>query len=378
MKSPWHWLASRFGSRSLGIEITDTHVKWVEVANGDSLRLTAADAEPLPGGTVDEGRILQPSAVIQALQTLKLRSAMKTKRVHLVLPSSLTMVRFLKLPDVAQRDLKRMIDFELRYNIPLPFDKPYYDFMKLPDERQAESHSTADPMATESAWGTQNTGTATGQWDLGNQEAAVGKTDEGGEEAAPAKECEVMLVAAPLDTIEEYAGLLTSVGLRPASIEIKALSLHRTVECLKPIEPTSTYVSVDITPTYTDVSIYHNGALRITRNKPMRFPKEVSVESDAWSQFEFQTACQDLTSEIERFINFYRYSLNHREQEIEGMTVSGDIDELDAVIAYLADRFAFPVKRMSMEDIYSSAKHGGIPMAGFAGALGLSLRGKIG
>ncbi len=372
---PWRWLKSKLGSRSIGIEITDTHVKWLEVGGGEPLRLRVADAEPLQASAVDEGRILQPSAVIQALQTLRLRAPTKTKRVHLVLPSSLTMVRFLKLPDVSYKDLKRMLDFELRFNLPLPFENPYYDFMKLPAEKQPEP-SSAPPADDAGTWGVPSGTAAVGPWDLGTKEAAVSMVATE-EEAPPVKECEIMLVAAPLDMIEAYASLLEAVGLKPASIEIKALSLLRVVERLRPLDPTSTFMSVDITSTYADISIYHNGALRITRNKPMKISSEKAGNADAWESFDFQNACQDLASEIERFINFYRYSLHHREQEIESMVVSGDQGNLLAVVRYLNERFPFEVQALRLE-LNPPLQDGTIPASGFAGPLGLALRGWTG
>jgi type IV pilus assembly protein PilM len=364
---------NRVRSRFLGIEITDMHVKWLEAVPGNTGKpfVHTMDAEPLPAGAVDEGRILQPTAVIQALKTLMERSASRTKQVHLVLPSTLSMVRFLKLPDVKMKDLKKVIDFELKYNIPLPFSNPYYDFIKLPADLQKQPRQ--DDAATESSW---NHAAPKLQWETPEQEAAASSED-----AAPVKQCEVMLVAAPLQTIEEYADLLATAGLKPVSIEIKALSLFRTVERLKPIDPMSTFVTVDVTATYADVSIYQGGALRITRNKQVRFPSAASTDSEAdtWAQFEFQTACQDLSSEIERFINFYRYSLHHREFEVDHLLVSGDIEDLSGVISYLSNRLSFDVRPLQLDAIeVEPGQTASFPLLRFAAPLGLALRGTLG
>ncbi|HZG56050.1 type IV pilus biogenesis protein PilM [Paenibacillus sp.] len=353
-------------ARSIGVEITDREVRWVETAGGGVPDIVAAASEPLPEGAVDEGRILQVPAVIQALQTLRQRVGTRQKNVHLLLPSTLTMVRFLKLPDVPAKDLKKMIDFELRFNIPLPFDKPYYDYVKLPATKPTASAAPA-PAAAEPPLG---------QWTLGGGalEAAASKEAE---ETRPTKECEVMIVAAPLDTIEEYAGAARAAGLKPISIEIKALSLLRVVERLRPIDPASTFVLIDLTATYADIGIYRDGALRITRNKAIRFPKaQPSADPTTdWSQFEFQSACQDLASEVERFINFYRYSLNNRDEEVGHLLLSGDAERIEDIAAYFRDRFPFDIGTLRIE---GKVKHPGtgLDLIRYISPLGLALRGR--
>ncbi|HZG88494.1 type IV pilus biogenesis protein PilM [Paenibacillus sp.] len=354
-----------FHSRSLGIEITDREARWIELdrIGSGSADVVAMDTEPLLEGAVDEGRILQPQAVIQALQTLRQRTGSRTKKVHLLLPSTVTMVRFLTLPDVPAKDLKKMIDFELRFNIPLPFDKPYYDFAKLPAARTIASSPETAPAIEPNAW------------NLGMQEAAAASEPEDG--GKPAKQCEVMIVAAPLETIEEYASVVRSAGLRPASIEIKALSLFRVAERLTPLDANATIVMIDITSTYADIGIYREGALRITRNKPIRFPDMPNKAEDAddWTRFEFQSACQDLASEVERFINFYRYSLNNRDHEVQQLLLSGEPARLGDIAAFFAERFPFETRELRF-DGGLRIPAGAPNVLRFVGPLGLALRGR--
>jgi len=358
-------LLSMFSTRSLGIEITDREVRWVELdrQGGGLPNIASMEKEPLPEGSVDEGRILQPQAVIQALQTLRHRSGSRTKKVHLLLPSTVTMVRFLKMPDVPAKDLKKMIDFELRFNIPLPFEKPFYDFAKLPAPKSAREQPNAAPV------------TETNPWNLGMQEAAASSENE--EDDKPLKHCEVMIVAAPLDTIMEYAAVIRSAGLRPASIEIKALSLYRVVERLRPVEPNSTIVMIDITSTYADIGIYREGALRITRNKPIRFPDTAGSADafDDWTRFEFQSACQDLASEVERFINFYRYSLDNREHEVRQVLLSGEPSQLRNIAEFFEERFPFETRELRLDDKLRTPA-GAPDIIRFVGPLGLALRGQ--
>lgn len=354
-------------SRSLGIEITDSEVRWVEIASGTCPSIVSVASEPLPEGVVDEGRIEQLPAVIQALQTLRQRTDSRQTKAHLLLPSTLTMIRFLKLPDVPMKDLAKMIDFELRFNIPLPFDRPHYDFVKLP----------ASPKAADSPAGQEKQAEPPdlGHWSLSGREAAAAA--EGNEQAGT--ECEVMVVAAPLDAIEAYASAARAAGLKPVSIEIKPLSLLRVVERLLPIDPKATFVSIDLTATYADVGIYRDGAMRIARNKAIRFPKaKPSVDEGAndFTMFEFQSACQDLASEVERFINFYRYSLDNRDSEVQHMLFSGDADRMSDIVAYFRERFPFAVDELRVENALQLDAIGDIDLIRYAAPLGLALRGR--
>jgi len=346
-------LIDRFSSRSLGIEITDTHIKWLEASiNSGGIEIYAADAEPIASGAIAEGKVQEVAPVIQALQTVKQRNAPAAKHTNLILPSILTMVRFLELPDVKVNHLRKIIDLELQYHVPLPFDRPYYDFTKLPRNDDANMKlQTIDPVP---------------------EAAAVLESTDESESVKTGKTCDVMLVAAPLDDIEIYSSILTNVGLKPSSIEIKALSLQRLIERTNPFDPSSTYLTIDITPIYTDISMYSGGALRITRNKSLDFPASEDVEND----FEFFTACQELMSEVNRFINFYRYTLNNRNQEVEHLFLSGDIAAIASVADYLGDRLQIPVHRAAIS--YDSPRgFKAIPNTGFAGALGAAARGRF-
>lgn len=364
-------IMEQFGTHSLGIEVTDRHVKWLELAvkrNGRA-RLKTLDLEPLPAGVIEEGKIVLPTALLQALQALVQRNGKRKRLVHFVLPSSLTMVRFLKLPDVRLKDLKKIIDLELKYNIPLPFDNPYYDFVKSAPETGASGQEATpagmERMGSSTELWPDNASTA---WNPGTDEAAAAT-----EPKAPAKQCEVMLVAAPLQTIEQYAELLKNVGLKPASVEIKALSLYRIVESVKPIDPQSTFVMVDITSTYADVSIYRRGEVKLTRNKPIQFPP--SSDSRPEYEFEFQTACQDLASELDRFVTFYQYSLNNREQTIEALLVTGDVDHMEGIVGYLSQRLPYEVIPLPLDSVVTFAGPGR-QLERFAAPLGLALRGR--
>lgn len=348
------------GYRALGIEMTETKIKMIETAHTGNCGFSIEHFSEigLPNGTIEDGKIVNALAITQALHTLLHRTDLRTKKVHFVLPSSLTMVRFIKLPDVRTKDLKRMIDFELKYNIPLPFDNPYYDFMKI----SGESASNVIPLNKKTN-GTDRT--------IGIREVAAAAESP----QQPSAACDVMIVAAPLEVIQEYAGLLANAGLKVQSIEIKPLSLFRVIERLRIVDPLSTFMMVDVNEAYTDVSIYYAGALRISRNIHVKFPAGPDAAYGTLADLELANASQELAAEMNRLINFYRYTLNHRDHEIENILVSGDTPLITEIIASLRERLNYNVSILEANDIHSQSGAFASRLATYAVPLGLSLRG---
>jgi Tfp pilus assembly PilM family ATPase len=384
---------------TLGLEITDRAVKIAEVAGNkeNQFRLTHYAIEPLSRKAVEDGRIIDSHKVVSTLQTMLAKLNIRTKKVHLVLPSQLIMVRFLKLPDIPINDLKKLIDFEVKNNIHLPFDQPYYDFLKmngtqekgsrfltakpaksLPQEASLDKKMEEDSSFLEAAPAQQ--GGSLGGLNLFDREE-----QENQHSRQEKYQCDVMLVASPLELIEEYAAVVQSAGLTALSIEFKALSLYRIIEKTSLIPAESTFVVVDINDYAVDLSIFHTGQLKITRNIPMNFQElqdggqqdQIGLLlqfSDPKSQL--LDAVSELSSELERLMNFFRYSLNNRNQEFDHIVVSGDLETLPEIISILKDRFSQQIIAMHTPAIQSDVQEIEHVFPSIAVPIGLALRGK--
>ncbi|WP_165452280.1 type IV pilus biogenesis protein PilM [Paenibacillus thalictri] len=357
---------------SIGIEITDHAVKTVEMElkSRRNPHILCYGSESLPLNCVDDGKIIEPYKVIQSIQTLFARLNIKSKRVHLVVPSQSIMVRFLKLPDIPLKDLRKLIDFEVKHNIHLPFENPVYDFVKLngserpakksskPPKKDSGAASLAEPdlLGLREAASTSNFGLDLKGINL------FGEDTSAPEETPEAVQCDVMLVAGPKELIEQYLEIIRSAGLKPISMEFKALSLYRLMEKTEFADPKATCLVVDINENVTDISIFHDCLLKITRTVPIHFKKpadpqqtsdtpippeeEVSLFSLFQSndkESEFTASCSDLAHELERLMNFYRYTLNNRNQEFSRIVLSGDVVRLHDIEVYLRERLNMEV-----------------------------------
>jgi type IV pilus assembly protein PilM len=380
---------------TLGIEITDRCIKLVEIVKRrqDSYEVQKFLIEKLPDHVVDDGRIKDSSRVILTLQTMLAQINCKVKKVHLILPSQSIMVRFLKLPNIPMKDLKKLIDFEMKHNIHLPFDSPFYDFVKLNEDEQETS---VKPKKIKQKIKVKKE-KSTNQAQLTRDEAAAATSEldllfadqvDDNPEEQMLSQCDVMLVAAPQELIKEYQGILTSASLKPISMEFKALSLFRVMEFSDMVNPDSTILLIDINEHLSDVSIFHNQQLKITRNIPINFasnPKTAALVEDSFnfSQFEekgteseFITACHDLGYEIERLMNFYRYTLNNRDHEFSHILVSGDISRLNELVDRLAERVPCKISILRTNHFKSSHPDFTALFPSLAVPIGLALRGR--
>lgn len=169
--------------------------------------------------------------------------------------------------------------------------------------------------------------------------------------------------------IDQYCEVVKRAGLSLRSIEIKAFSLYRFVEAARLTETGGTFfLSVDINNNLSDLSIYHDGQLKINRSVPIVFGGPVD-EPELES-----TAMNDLAHEIERMMNFYRYSLNNRSEQFSEIIVSGDVPQLNKAADYLRERLSLSVRVPGLDNV-QAANGANFDIPGMAVSIGLALRG---
>jgi type IV pilus assembly protein PilM len=388
MQSKWFRIlhALKPGRSSLGIEISDDSIQMTQVTmrRGKAPMLQTFISEKLHEQVMLEGRIQDPMRLTQALQVMAAKLDSIPKYVHLAFPSQLVMVRFLKLPDINEKDLAKLVDFEIKHNIHLPFENPLFDFIKLNGTETKKRKVKKLPRLSP------NDETKNASF----LEAAAAKEGQSGglfadfeqeESGKDAFQCDVMLVAAPKDIIEQYMEILQAAGLKLSSIEIKALSLYRLLNSTSLIPLQGTYLVVDVNGTASDLSIFRGSELKITRSIPLNFTdkqmaSEESPEDTLFAEFmdrdvEFRQTCNDLAHELERLMNFYRYTLNNREHEFDAVVLSGDVERISEILSALAERLSVPIHLFQTAIGFGEDPMFNRAFPAYAVTLGLALRG---
>jgi Tfp pilus assembly PilM family ATPase len=133
LKRLMNWISSIGKRRSLGVEITDQAIKLTEMIMHGSRppRIHNFRIEPLPPQSIDDGRILDPDQVARTLKQAISAEGWGGMKVHAVIPSQTLLVRFLKFPDLPMQSLSKVVAFEVKHNIHMPFEEPLFDFVKL-------------------------------------------------------------------------------------------------------------------------------------------------------------------------------------------------------------------------------------------------------
>ncbi|KIL36152.1 hypothetical protein SD71_09335 [Cohnella kolymensis] len=351
----------------LGIEITDSHIKLCELNNKSKKNKSikhAASIELAPG-TMNDGRVQNEGQLVQAFRKVLDQYDWSTRQVHFAIPSQSVMVRFLKMPNVKHKALAKLVEFEIKNNIHLPFEDPYYDFVKL------EAKHTPEPKKQPSAEVFQ------AQW-----EAAAAR--ESAAEQVSANTCDIMLTAASKDLLQQYIEIFKEMDLKLASIEIKPFSLNRVQQKCLQLPPDDLILLADINGTNCDLTIVSNGLIRITRNVSVSFLEQPVPQNDTLDRMfadftpqkgSYDGSFNDLAGELERLMNFYRYTLNNRDAEFRHLIVTGDIPMLDELMRYLNARMNMNVGQLNWNGLQISESMNEWNLSNYAVPLGLCLRG---
>ncbi|MBD2848219.1 pilus assembly protein PilM [Paenibacillus sp. IB182496] len=432
---------------TLGLELTDHHVKLCEMQLGGSRpRVKGYAMRALPEGTMHDGKLLAPERLRTALTELLASRKWRSRQVNFAIPSQNVIVRTVQMPDVKRSELRKLLQHELRHGIMLPFEEPHFDFVKLPHSREpGEAGASDGPKALGGAGGP---GVPGGLGVLGGTgaegTAALGSPGAASMPGAASEEasredgetdkalCPVLLVAAPMELVLDYAELLRSVKLKLCSIELKVFALQRLQQTERPELSPQTWMAVDVNRTTCDVSIVQRDAVQITRSmevdlrdghagaaagsgvaqaaapagwlesaagaaaavpawppparareeaaNPQSGGREASAAAGAQGGWQpspsFDAACEELAAELERLLDFYRYTLGNRDTPVGSLQLTGDIPGMLPLAQRLQARMPQQIVKTHGTSLTVAGNTSGWDAAAYAVPLGLALRGR--
>jgi len=342
-----------FARSSFGLEIDDRMLKLVQLVpdRNRTFRIKKQELVKLPDQTIEDGKLLEPDIVVEQLTEMAGKVHAAGKRVHLLVPGAVVMARYMQLPDLPLKKLRKVLEFELGDSIRLPFDDPYYDFVKLPGRAQeAPAEEGGGPM------------------------------------------CDILLVAASSSVIKQYVGLVAQAGMKPVSIEIKGLALYRLLDYMSIRSHKGVLLAVDMSMTSAELCLYKSGSLRMSRNVSLdvaggeRMPGPtgfgnygslgtIAQVAAAGQSDPLEEQCEHLAQEIERFVAFYRYTWNQRDEMIEGIVLCGDMEQPMEVAEWLRERLPYPLQLVGSNGEMQSRLRSFPLTPQNAVAFGLALRG---
>jgi type IV pilus assembly protein PilM len=168
------------GSRIVGLDIDRGSIKAVQISGaGGGYSLQHVGYHRLPPGTILDGEVADHDLLAAEIREFWDSHSFTGKAVTLGVSNQKVVVRLLDFPHMAQADLQGAISFEAQDHIPMPLDEAVLDYVVL---GPTEERSDLD---------------------------------------------RVLVVAAQREMISRYTSAVRTGGLRPAGVDVKALSLTR-------------------------------------------------------------------------------------------------------------------------------------------------------
>lgn len=295
-------VALRGKSVSIGVEVSDTSVRVAELEWAKGPRLRRLETYELDGEPGSNSSDLDLAAWQGVWQRVFPPSGRKKRKLHVAVPNRWTVIRQLGLPDFSDEELRSVIEFQLQHNIHLPFDEVTFDFVRCPREEAAG-------------------------------------------EAGTDAETSLILVAADKQLVAPLVESLRHSGVRPISVDIHPLAVYRLLRRFHGGLP-QTFLFMEVNGDVADMHVFHQGLLYLTRQFPLPVPA-TDVSAGMFDNL------NQIGVEIERTMNFFRYSLNQRGVEFAQLLIAvpeGATSEWSA----LEGQLGIPCEIMSLSSLIRS------------------------
>ena len=200
--------------------------------SGGSYVLRHVGYHRLPPGAIIEGEVADPDLLAAEIRGFWSSHSFKGKSVVLGVANQRIIVRLLNFPRMEEQDLRSAIGFEAQDHIPMPLEEAVLDYVVL------------------------------------------GPQDEGSDLDR------ILVVAAHRAMIEGYTSAVRAGGLRPAGMDVKALSLTRSTLPDVLFDEGAT-VLLDVGTELSNLAIVQGGSPTLTRFIPMGLDDLVRAVSEA-------------------------------------------------------------------------------------------------
>lgn len=312
----------------ISIEIKDYVLRAI-VAKGPDSSLWKGYELPLAQGIVENTIITNEMALYEMIKENVTKWAGKKQNVRFFVPDTSVLLKNFSHPsDVESHQLKGYAEMELGLSIHLPFDEPLID--------------VHDP-----------------------------KPGDG----------QAMLFAVPSEEVNKMVGICLDASLKPQVADIRGLCNIRLLEHMQLIDPQKTYLIADWSINELSICIFSQGNVEFLRYQSIETNltdwKAEQLEENSFSfeyvggEEEYRMVVTDQVLEIDRMMNFFKFSLHKGEKAVDEIIVLGDNPILQTIAGILSNNFDTPLKVLNNAII---KKHFPAFSESFATLLGLALK----
>lgn len=284
----------------VSIELKDYVLRAI-VAKGPEPNQWQGYELPLAPGIVENATIVDEVALFEIIKEQVVKWTGKKQAVRMFVPDTNVLLKsFDHAKDVAPHELRGYAEMELGHSIHLPFQDPLIDVY--------------DP-----------------------------KPDDG----------KAMLFAAPSEEINKMVGMFLDVSLEPEAADIRALCNIRLLEHLTVLTNEHTYLIADWSINELSISIFSKGQVEFLRYQSIETDLtqwQGKKEDDFNYHFinsgeidDYRMVVMDQVLEIDRMMNFFKFSLHKGEKSVDEIIVLGDNPLLKIIGSLLDTNLGVPL-----------------------------------
>lgn len=264
----------------LGVEISTSRVKLVQVARGKAVQYTTVD---VPDGCVRDGVIVAWDAMEEVLRNAVKNGHFSTKKAAIVIPDAACYVRRMTLPVMTENQLMVNLPYEFRDVIQDDKEKYTFDYSMIGLRYENENDDTP-------------------------------------------KEMDLLGASIQNEVLQRYLQLFARAGLKLVRATPRILALQQLIRSLSEENLTRDIAILDLGFYETKVDIFHNGCYEATRsidagvqdiatavaeklNCDPHIARTylVSNQEDVLSSQECKDVYTRIAVEVMRAINYYTY-----------------------------------------------------------------------
>ena len=312
----------------LSIELNDYVLRAV-LAKGPDIEQVQVFEVPLDKGIVEAATILNEMELFSVFKEHVAKWGGKRQNVRIFVPDTSVLLRTFQHPqELESNQLKSYVEMELGLTIHLPFQDPLIDvYDHVPGDGQA------------------------------------------------------VMYAAPSEEVSKMIGLLLDIRMQPEVADIRALSNVRLLEHMSLLDTSKTYLIADWSINELSICIFSQGNVEFLRYQTIETDMtkwHAKEDSDGELEFyyngdleEYRMLVTDQVLEIDRMMNFFKFSLHKGEKAVDEILIMGDNPLITKITNLLSNNITTP---LTIVDDAIIQKHFPNISAKYASLLGLALK----
>lgn len=239
-------ILSIFSAKSqsvLGVDIGSSAIKIVQIKKkrGKAVLETYGELALGPYSGIEVGRAtsLPLEKIVEALRDIMREAKTTTTSAGVALPLSSSLISFITVPAVPDKQLPEVISLEARKYIPVPMNEVMIDYSIIPKE---DNYPSDDDQSDKNQ----------------NSTTSPSLPSKPEEKIILKQNREVLVVAIHNEYVSNYQTIMTSTGLQPSFFEIELFSSIRAVVD----QGISAVMIIDMGASVTKLYIIERGILR--------------------------------------------------------------------------------------------------------------------